>query len=351
MEILTYNPSEQVDSAVDLGALPPPLPGIMSFRQLAAEAPVAPPQIIRGLLHRGCKMVLGGTSKSNKSWSLLDLAISVASGQEWWGHRCEKTKVAYLNFELHPWAMADRVRAIRHVRRECNGQPGMLHFWNLRGHNADITVLRPKLEEELARHQFGLLILDPAYKLLGNRDENANGEIASLMNEFEALARKTGAAIVLAHHFAKGDSTVKNAIDRMSGAGAWARDPDSLLIMTPHEEDDCYAVTSILRNLPQLPEFVLEWDFPLMRLAKDLNPDALRRPQAKSKKCTDREFAEAVLTEEAKPWKEVIRDAELKLEMSRRSVARYLDRGVEAGTIRTSAGLYWVPKEVKNEQA
>ena len=158
--------------------------------------------------------------------------------------------------------------------------------------------MRPKLGEKLIQGQFGLIIVDPAYKVLGDRDENANGEIASLMNEFEALAQKTGAAIVVAHHFAKGDSTAKNAMDRMSGAGAWARDPDSIVVLTPHEEPDCFTVTSILRNLPQLPEFVVEWDFPLMRVAGDLNPDALRRPQSKRKKCTDKEFMDAVMTSE-----------------------------------------------------
>ena len=45
----------------------------------------------------------------------------------------------------------------------------------------------------------------------------------TLKPEFEAMAQKTGAAIVVAHHFAKGDSTAKSAMDRMSGAGAWSR--------------------------------------------------------------------------------------------------------------------------------
>src|SRR3569832_2900730 len=134
----------------------------------------------------------------------------------------------------------------------------------------------------------GLIIIDPAYKVLGNRDENANGDIASLMNEFDALCASTGAAWVVAHHFAKGDSTAKNAMDRMSGAGAWARDPDSILVLTPHEEEDCFTVTPILRNLPRLDEFVVRWSYPVMRAATDLNPDALRRPQSKSKVCTDR---------------------------------------------------------------
>lgn len=341
MEIKQYNPSEQVDPAVELGAVPPPLPDIMNLEQLVAAAVTVPPVIIEGVLHQGDKMILGGTSKSNKSWCLLDLALSVASGQAWWGRRCAKMPVVYINFELQTWAVMQRLNALCAARPECKGVGQTMNVWNLRGHNADITLLRPKLEEHLDRHQFGVIILDPAYKVLGNRDENANGEIADLMNELEALAQKTGAAIVVAHHFAKGDSTAKSAIDRMSGAGAWARDPDSIVIMTPHEEPDCFTVTSILRNLPQVPDYVVAWEFPLMRVAGDLNPEALRRPQGRSKVCTDKEFMEAVLTTELKSLKEVVKDAEAKLNMARRSVIRYLNRLTDAGVVRTSGGMYW----------
>jgi hypothetical protein len=336
---------EQVDIAVDLGAVPPALPRMVSMREFAACEQPSPPQIIRGVLHQGGKMILSGTSKSNKSWSLLDLAISVASGQEWWGHRCEKLPVAYLNFELHPWALQQRLGALCHARPECRELGDTLFLWNLRGHNADLAVLRPQLEAELARQQFGLIILDPAYKLLGNRDENANGEIADLMNQFEALAQRTGAAIVIAHHFAKGDSTAKAAIDRMSGAGAWARDPDSLITLTPHEEEDCFSVNMTLRNLPRVPEFVLAWDYPLMRVAKDLNPDALRRPQAKNKVCSDKEFVAAVMTEEGKTFTKIVAEAGSALQMSRRTTAVYLKRLTEKGLIQTGGGLYWVGNE------
>jgi hypothetical protein len=286
-------------------------------------------------------MILGGTSKSNKSWCLLDLALSVASGESWWGRKCAKLPVVYINFELHDWAIAQRLNALCVARPECKGVGDTFHLWNLRGHNADLTLLRPKLEEQLTRHKFGLIILDPAYKVLGNRDENANGEIASLMNELEAMAQRTGAAVVVAHHFAKGDSTSKNAMDRMSGAGAWARDPDSIVVLTPHEEDCCFTVTSILRNLPQLPEFVVEWNYPLMRLAKDLNPDALRRPQAKNKVCSDKEFVEAVLGTDSKNYKSVISQARELFTMSEATANRYLSRLKEAGLICHSGGLYW----------
>lgn len=340
MEIKTYSPWEQVDIAEDLGVVAPRLPEIMTLRQLVEAAPMAPPQIIDGVLHQGCKMILGGTSKSNKSWCLLDLSISVASGQEWWGRRCAKTPVLYINFELHAWAIAQRLAALCGARPECNGMGDTLHVWNLRGHNADLTVLRPKLEEQLARYEFGLIILDPAYKVLGARDENANGDIADLMNELEALVQRTGAGLVVAHHFAKGDSTAKNAIDRMSGAGAWARDPDSILVLTPHEEEDCFTVSTILRNLPQVDEFVVRWDYPRMLLASDLNPDALRRPQAKNKVCSDREFVERFIGGRPVARREIVAAAGEE-GISARTVDRYLQRLADAGLICSGSGLYW----------
>jgi hypothetical protein len=255
--------------------------------------------------------------------------------------------VVYINFELQPWALAQRLNALCAARPECKIGRQTLALWNLRGRNADLTLLRPKLEEHLAKFDFGLIILDPAYKVLGNRDENANGEIADLMNELEALAQRTGAALVVAHHFAKGDSTAKSAIDRMSGAGAWARDPDSIIVLTPHEEPDCFTVTPILRNLPQVPEFVVAWEFPLMRVANDLNPDALRRPQTKNKVCTDREFVEKAVGTEGRSWKRIKEAAASELGMSEKTVCRYLERLTkpEVGLVVHQAGLYWAKGE------
>jgi RecA-family ATPase len=228
--------SHQIDIVVDLGVLPPPLPEILTLRQLVEVATAPPRQIIDGILHQGCKMILGGTSKSNKSWSLLDLGVSVASGQPWWGRPCAKHPVLYINFELHTWAIAERLNAICAARPECTSFADTLALWNLRGFAADMTLLRPKLQEQLAERKFGLIIIDPAYKLLGNRDENANGDIASLMNEFEALCVSTGAAVVVAHHFAKGDSTAKHAMDTLPALQHDPNHPEDVLKVNADED-------------------------------------------------------------------------------------------------------------------
>lgn len=342
MEILTYSTDDQVFPSVDLGVVPkytlPPMERWRDFNALPVSAPL---QIIRGLLHRGCKMILGGTSKSNKSWALLDLAISTACGELWWGFRCEKVRVCYINFELQPWAIRERVNAIARARPECVGWEDNLTVWNLRGKNADITILRPMLEAALAREAFGLIILDPAYKLLGDRDENSNGDIGGLMNEMEGLCQTTSAALVLAHHFAKGDSSAKSAIDRMSGAGAWARDPDAILVVTPHEEENCFTVSSILRNMAQVDDFVLAWEYPILTVAKDLDPDALRRSQGRKKTCTDREFVEAVFGKNSLTHKQASERAKAVLEVSFSTSDRYLRRLSACGALCASGGLYW----------
>jgi hypothetical protein len=299
IKIRDWNDEDQIYPSVEMGLVPPELPKLEMDGDLEDEPINPPPELIKGVLHKGCKMVLGGTSKSNKSWCLLDLAVSVASGTKWWDMDTAMAKAVYVNFELPRWALRQRLLSIKgakpHVREACRRN---LALWNLRGHNTDMTLLRPQLDAQLEEYQPGLIILDPAYKLLGDRDENSNGDIAGLFNEFEALAKKHGAAVVLAHHFAKGDSTLKQAMDRMSGAGAWVRDPDAILVMTPHEEVDCFTVTPILRNLPKRDDFVVRWDFPLMRLADGLNPAALRTPQSGNKRGTDAEFMQAIFTNE-----------------------------------------------------
>jgi hypothetical protein len=70
--------TEQVNIAVNLGDVPPPLPEIVTLRQFAVASPVTPWQIIEDIFHRGCKMILNGSSKPNKSWCLLGLARPIA---------------------------------------------------------------------------------------------------------------------------------------------------------------------------------------------------------------------------------------------------------------------------------
>lgn len=243
---------------------------------MAQEIPI-PSILVDGLLHRGSKLVLGGSSKSFKTWCLMDLAYCVATGEFWLGQKTFKGRVLYLNFEIQRPFVQKRLKA---VEKAHGGQPleaGQLVFWNLRGHGFDLLRLASEIEARTSGAQFDLIIIDPIYKGLRGRSENDADQIGQLMDEIERMITDTGAAVVFGAHFSKGNQAAKESIDRISGSGVFARDPDTILTFTKHAEPDAFTVEATLRNFPQLSPFVVKWGYPRFRPAKDLRPEDIKQ--------------------------------------------------------------------------
>ena len=252
------------------------LPELIDAADFVAEDIEELVELICGIAHRGSKIALGGGSKSFKTWCLLDMAVSVATGADWLGRRTTQGKVLLVNFEIQRKPMQHRLKVVAGAKG-ITWQRGLIDLWNLRGHAADYRTLIPKIIARARREGYALVILDPIYKLYGGTDENSAGDVAALLNSLERLATETGAAIAFGAHFAKGNASQREAIDRISGSGVFARDPDSLLIFTKHETQDAFTVEPILRNFAPVGPFAVRWEFPLMVLADDLDPSKLKK--------------------------------------------------------------------------
>jgi RecA-family ATPase len=227
------------------------------------------PDLIGGLLSVRSKMMVAGPSKARKSWTLLDLALSIASGASWMGLPCTQGKVIFIDGELHREQILTRLMTVS----ESRGLPeevwsDNLKIWPMRGEMREVTELMRALMETLLEERPLAIILDPIYKLLGDRDENAAGEINSLLNELEQVARTVGCCILYSHHFAKGDAGEKSPIDRASGSGVWARDPDAMVFFTPParpkkgEAPAAYDfdVNLVARGHPPTEPFAVKWN-------------------------------------------------------------------------------------------
>jgi hypothetical protein len=118
-----------------------------------------------------------------------------------------------------------------------------------------------------------MIIVDPLYKIMAGKSENSASSVSQVCNSLERIATTTGAAVVAAHHFSKGDSKIKRMIDRMSGSGVFARDPDTIVTLTEHTTQECYNVEMVLRNLPPQNSFVVQWQHPIMIERDDLDPE------------------------------------------------------------------------------
>lgn len=232
---------------------------IVAASTFCAEDESDPPQLIESILFRGAKMIIAGPSKSRKTWNLTDLAISVALGRPWCGFTTRASSVLYVNLEIARFSYRKRIRFVCAGRGFAPSDLARFHVWNRRGKDNEISQLSARLRRQAARVGADLIIIDPIYKTYGDREENSNTEMAQVLNELEKLAQDTSAAVLIAAHFPKGNLTGRDAIDRVAGASVFGRDPDALLIMTPHEQPDAFTVSPILRDLPPQPEFVIQW--------------------------------------------------------------------------------------------
>jgi hypothetical protein len=223
-------------------------------------------------------MILGAPSKAHKSWCLLDLAVSVATGSEWLGFKTHPCKVLYLNFEIPREFAIQRLIFVSNAK--CVEYSPNLAIWNLRGADTRAEILIPKIIARCKAEGFRLVIIDPAYKLQGaDYDENSASAVHNLLRQIERLGTELNAAIVTAAHFAKGSAAGKDALDRISGSGVFARDPDVFVTLTPHNAgDDVFTVEARVRNLRAVPKFVVRSRFPLLVREESLDPDDLKQP-------------------------------------------------------------------------
>lgn len=257
----------------------------MAFAIRPENRSPVPPEVIKGILHRGSKMVIGGTSKGRKSFSLLDLAVAVATGGKWWGFDCNQGRVLYLNFEIQQPFLEARVFDITQAR-ETTVMPGYFQSISLRGSIETVEDLAKDLIAYiLDLEPFAMIIFDPVYKLMAGKDENKAGDVGTIMAHLERVSVETGAAIVFGAHYSKGNQSAKESIDRIGGSGVFARDPDAILTMTGHEVENAFTVEATLRNYKPIDPFVVGWQYPLFsRDDSGLDPAALKMPPGKKEK-------------------------------------------------------------------
>ena len=187
-------------------------------------------ELIEGILRQGHKMLLVGPSKSGKSFSLIELCIAIAEGSKWMGRQCKQGDVLYVNFELDRASCLHRFKDVYQTLGLTPNNANRIFVWNLRGKTPALDQLVPKLIRRAEKKKYIAVVVDPIYKVITG-DENSASEMAKFCNQFDKIADALGASVIYAHHHSKGAQGGKKSMDRASGSGVFARDPDALLDM------------------------------------------------------------------------------------------------------------------------
>lgn len=190
--------------------------------------PELAPPLVDGVLRQGHKMLLAGPSKAGKSYALIELCIAIAEGKNWLGFDCAQGRIMYVNLEVD---RASCLHRFKDVYAALGWQPeniGSIDIWNLRGKSVPMDALAPKLIRRAAKKNYMAIIIDPIYKVITG-DENSADQMAKFCNQFDKVCNELGCAVIYCHHHSKGAQGGKRSMDRASGSGVFARDPDALL--------------------------------------------------------------------------------------------------------------------------
>lgn len=213
------------------------LPEPESMASVWDHLPELSPPLIQNVLRMGHKLLLAGPSKAGKSFALIELCIAIAEGRKWLEWPCKKGKVLYVNLELD---RASCLHRFKDVYQALNLKPENLaniDIWNLRGKSVPMDKLAPKLIRRAAKKDYIAVVIDPIYKVITG-DENSADQMATFCNQFDKICTELGTAVIYCHHHSKGSQGGKRAMDRASGSGVFARDPDALLDLIELELND-----------------------------------------------------------------------------------------------------------------
>ena len=213
------------------------LPDPESMADVWDNLPSPAPPLIDGVLRQGHKMLIAGPSKAGKSYALIELCCAIAEGKKWLEWNCTQGRVMYVNLELDRASCLHRFKDVYTALGIAPDNLSNIDIWNLRGRSVPMDKLAPKLIRRASKKNYIAIIIDPIYKVITG-DENSADQMAHFCNQFDKVCTELGCAVIYCHHHSKGAQGGKRSMDRASGSGVFARDPDALIDLVELELND-----------------------------------------------------------------------------------------------------------------
>ena len=140
-----------------------------------------------------------------------------------------------------------------------------------------LNEMVPKITAKCKDFALDVILVDPIYKVLMG-DENNASDMGAFCNEFDKIANLLHCSVIYCHHHSKGAQGFKRAMDRASGSGVFARDPDAQLDMLELDTRDVqmnreagtatgWVIESSLREFPNIIPKRIWFNYPLHELS------------------------------------------------------------------------------------
>ncbi len=236
-----------------------------------------PKVIVDNLLNAGDVGFIVGPSKIRKTFFTMQLALSVATNIDFLGfHVPTFRKVLYLQLEVKPYHFQRRLMQMARSMEIKPDDLGWLYLANMRG-MSEGYFNEDALTRLIVEQKPELTIIDPAYLLLG--DENDQAEAKEFVKRLARTATKTESAMIAVFHTAKPNLSTgsRAAIDAVCGSNVFGRFADSQIVLSPHENGGDYVVLqTVTRNYKSPADCTIRFD--AGRFVQDAAPAVMAKP-------------------------------------------------------------------------
>ena len=177
--------------------------------------------------------VLVGPSNTGKTFIALDMAMSIAAGTDWHGHKVRQGAALYLATE-GSFSFKNRMAALKDDRGLTDNVPliARADMVNLLDQEADLAELAALADEIIEQHgPLRLIVVDTLARAMAGGNENAPDDMGKLLNNVEALRQGTDAFVLLIHHTGKDETKGARGHSSLKGAA------DTILLLSKRDDD------------------------------------------------------------------------------------------------------------------
>jgi len=175
-------------------------------------------------LAKGSVVIVVAKPKEGKSTLVYELAVKVAKGHPFLGRSTGQGSVLILALEEHPRDVRLRLRAL-----QAEGLDNLFIFAGQLTPSADTFE---RIKQFALEHTLSLIVVDTLSSFWNVRDENDAADVRKATKPILALARETGACVLLIHHARKSEGSYG---DEIRGSGALFAAVDVAMIMKRHD--------------------------------------------------------------------------------------------------------------------
>ena len=189
--------------------------------------------IVEGLLHEGM-LLFGGKSKRGKSWLMLDLALSVATGSRVWGHFTvpEPQPVLYMALEDGRGRIKQRLHDIR-PGVKTNGYLQLLYNFPLLNNGG-----LEKLQGYIESRRYRLIVIDVLARVepaARRGSENTYLDIYNMFAPLQDLHRQHPLCLAMVTHLRKAEAD--DIFDTLHGSVGYQGVQDALWVLERPPQD------------------------------------------------------------------------------------------------------------------